>query len=127
MFLTELLTVCWSDNKPYQAVYNLHGEREILNPIQEYTYSFVGDLIKEFMLTFPDPFIHLGMDEVYYSCWNSNPNITEWMKTKNFTSTKDVEQYYMSRVLDIANKIGYKVVVWQDVWDNKVKVNCFKY
>jgi hypothetical protein len=44
------------------------------------------------------------------------------MKENNFTLTKDIEQYYMGKVLSIANKIGYKVTVWQDVHDNNVKV-----
>ena len=44
------------------------------------------------------------------------------MKENNFTLTKDIEQYYMGKVLSIANKIGYKVTVWQDVYDNNIKV-----
>ena len=96
---------------------------EILNPINNYTYEFIESLIKEVKEVFSDPFIHLGMDEVYYSCWESNPDIKEWMMQNNFSLTKDVEQYYMGKILNIANNIGYKVTVWQDVWDNKVKVN----
>lgn len=118
----NLITICWKDGKPFQAIYNKHGEREILNPIQNLTYEFVGNLIAELKNVFRDPFIHLGMDEVYYSCWESNPNITEFMNLNNLNSTKDLEQYYMSRVLTSANKLGYKVTVWQDVWDNRVKV-----
>jgi len=26
-----------------------------------------------------------GNDEVYYDCWKSNPNITEWMEKMNFS------------------------------------------
>ena len=47
------------------------------------------------------------------------------MKQNNFNLTKDVEQYYMGKVLKIANDIGYKVTVWQDVFDNNVKVKQF--
>ncbi|CAF0912542.1 unnamed protein product [Brachionus calyciflorus] len=118
----DLITICWKDGKPFQEIYNFHGKREILNPIQNFTYEFVGELIKELKNVFKDPFIHLGMDEVYYRCWESNPNITEFMKSNNMNSTKDLEQYYMSRVLSAANSLGYKVTVWQDVWDNNVKV-----
>ena len=71
---------------------------------------------------FPDPFIHLGMDEVYYRCWESNPNISQWMSDNGYTTIKEVEQYYMSKVLTSTNKIGYKSTVWQDVWDNNVTV-----
>ena len=114
---------------------------EILNPIKNFTYEFIENLLKEVKTVFPnEPFIHLGMDEVYYACWESNPDIKEWMKQNNFTLTNQVEQYFMERTLSIANKvwkqinkiiiikiylflkIGYKVTVWQDVHDNNVKV-----
>jgi N-acetyl-beta-hexosaminidase len=55
--------VCWNDNKPFQAIYNIQGQREILNPISNFTYEFVNNLIKEFKETFQDQYIHLGMDE----------------------------------------------------------------
>ena len=115
--------MCWNDNKPYQAVYDKYGAMEILNPMNNYTYEFMNNLLAEVKQSFRDPFIHMGMDEVYYRCWESNPNITQWMKENKFNQTKDVEQYYMEKVLKIANQIGYKVTVWQDVFDNNVKVS----
>lgn len=59
----ELITVCWNDSKPLQAVYGQHGAREILNPIQELTYEFIKNLIIDVKNTFRDEYIHLGMDE----------------------------------------------------------------
>jgi hypothetical protein len=44
------------------------------------------------------------------------------MQDNNYLDIKDVEQYYMGRVLSYTNSIGYKVIVWQDVWDNNVTV-----
>lgn len=55
--------MCYSNEQALQAVYNLHGAREILNPIQNYTYEFVGNLIAELKQTFNDQYVHLGMDE----------------------------------------------------------------
>lgn len=62
-FFLELITECWSDGKPLQAIYNFHGAREILNPIRNYTYDFLNGLISEVKATFRDPYVHLGMDE----------------------------------------------------------------
>lgn len=118
-----MITECWSDDKPLQAIYNLHGQREILNPIQEYTYEFLKNLYIEIKETFVDPYIHLGMDEVYYSCWTSNPDIQEWMRQRNYTEINKVEEYFMEKVLKISRDIGYKSIVWQDVWDNNVPVS----
>ncbi len=102
----ELITPCWVNGESYQAIYNKHWKMEILNPIINFTYEFIENLLNEVKTVFPDePFIHLGMDEVYYACWESNPNITEWMIKNNFNLTKDVEQYFMERTLGIANKV----------------------
>jgi hexosaminidase len=105
-----------------QAVYDKHGEREVLNPISEFTYEFLNNLIGEVKETFDDEYIHLGMDEVYYRCWESNPNISEWMRENNLSTTRQVEQYYLTRVLTLVSKMKYKSIVWQDVWDNGVKL-----
>lgn len=66
------------------------------------------------------------MDEVYYRCWESNPNITEWMRVNNYNSTRYVEQYYMGRVLQNTKNIGYKSIVWEDVLNNGVEVDLFE-
>lgn len=68
------------------------------------TYDYMLDLFKEFKTIFKDDFIHLGMDEVYYSCWRSNPDIIEWMKKNNMTSLHEIEQvssYYESYLMII--------------------------
>lgn len=41
----------------------------MLDPTQNYTYDVMRDIFQEVVETFPDPYVHLGMDEVYYACW----------------------------------------------------------
>jgi hexosaminidase len=116
------LTVCWNDGKPYQSIYSVQAESEILNPTVESLYPIIKNILAEFKLLFPDEYIHLGMDEVYYECWKSNPNITDWMASKNYTSYHQLEAYYSNRLLEIAKVLNKKVTVWQDVFDNGVQV-----
>lgn len=61
------------------------------------------------------------MDEVYYDCWKSNPEISEWMKKKNMSDYHELEAYYSSNVLNITKDLNKKVTVWQDVYDNGVR------
>ena len=44
-------------------IYGVHGAREILNPINEFTYDFMRNLLADVKSTFKDPYIHMGMDE----------------------------------------------------------------
>ncbi|CAF5222361.1 unnamed protein product, partial [Rotaria magnacalcarata] len=45
--MPELITVCWTNGKPYQAIYGQHGEMEIFNPIEPRVYSTMDALLRE--------------------------------------------------------------------------------
>ncbi len=62
------------------------------------------------------------MDEVYYDCWESNPDIKQFMTDHNMTKTEELEQYYVKRTIENVKKIGYKYMTWQDPIDNGVEV-----
>ena len=63
------MTICWNNGKPYQAIYSVQAEAEILNPTLEGLYPVLRDILSEFKDVFVDDYIHLGLDEVYYDCW----------------------------------------------------------
>ena len=100
------------------------GAYEILDPRLDETYEYMLELFQEFKAIFKDNYLHLGMDEVYYSCWMSNPDIIEWMQKMNFTSLHEIEQYYVERTLaNVKNKVKIRYQQWQDPLDNGVKVS----
>ena len=84
------------------------------------------------MKVFPDNYLHLGGDEVDFTCWRSNPSITAFMnKTGYGNDYEKLEEYYIQTLLDILEKIPKKFptkvaaktpefVVWQEVFDNHV-------
>jgi len=124
----SLITPCWGnglDGGPNVPDYPDHGPQEILNPMLEETYSFLGDLYKEIVQVFPDEYVHLGMDEVYHACWESNPNISEWMVTRGLTDYHQVEQYYATRLIAVVQKLERptKYMMWQDPIANNVTVD----
>ena len=65
-----LLTDCYNGSEPNQAIYGVHAEREILDPTNEDVYEFMKAILSELKTVFKhEPYIHLGMDEVYPDCW----------------------------------------------------------
>lgn len=110
--------------QPYTGLYGIHGDYEILNPTKEETFSYVLDLLIEFKQLFPDEYVHLGMDEVYYACWQSNPEVIQFMKDRNFTALSQVEEYYVNRTLNNLRKtVDRKYQIWQDPFDNGVDID----
>ncbi|TRY59574.1 hypothetical protein DNTS_012254 [Danionella cerebrum] len=88
--MKDLLTPCFSGSSP-------SGSFGPVNPILNSSYEFMTQFFKEISTVFPDAYIHLGGDEVDFSCC-------------------------VHVLLDIvtATKKGY--MVWQEVFDNGVKL-----
>lgn len=60
--ISKLLTPCYSNG-------SLNRNFGPVDPSRQENYKFVATLLKEVKAVFPDSYIHLGGDEVDYSCW----------------------------------------------------------
>ncbi|RWS29755.1 beta-hexosaminidase subunit alpha-like protein [Leptotrombidium deliense] len=117
----QLLTACYGNGSAYSSSYPQFSEAEVLNPTDENVYKFLIALFEEMQKIFPEKYIHLGMDEVNYGCWQSNPAVRQFMNEHGFTSTNELEQYYVRNLIERVKNIGYKYVMWQDPIDNGVQ------
>jgi len=114
--IPNLLTKCYSGDKP-------NGGLGPIDPTIDANYVFLKSFFAEVGDYFPDAYVHMGGDEVSFSCWKSNPNIAKWMKAKGMGTDYDkLEQYYEQKLLDIMKSLGKQYVIWQEVVDNNVKV-----
>ncbi|XP_058809429.1 beta-hexosaminidase subunit beta-like [Phymastichus coffea] len=113
----ELLTACYGpDGRP-------SGKLGPMNPARPQLYELMRGLLREVRGRFPEAYLHLGGDEVPFDCWRSNPEVLDFMRRANMSGRFErLEELHVRRLLDIAAELGAKAVVWQEVFDNGVRL-----
>uniref|UniRef100_A0A1L8DQZ7 Beta-hexosaminidase n=1 Tax=Nyssomyia neivai TaxID=330878 RepID=A0A1L8DQZ7_9DIPT len=109
----ELLTMCYP---PYT------DKLGPINPTKSIVYDFLKELFGEVSQVFPEQYFHLGGDEVGFECWSTNSEIIDYMKTKNYTKYEQLEEEFIQKVVDIIDELKSKSIVWQEVFQNQVRL-----
>ena len=68
----------------------------------ESTYKFLESLFHEIARVFPDPFFHVGGDEVNGACWLNNSDVKAFLASKGW-DVSELIPYYMKRLLEMTS------------------------
>ena len=86
------------------------------NPADERIYPFFAAFLKEMSALFPDPYLHIGGDEVEGRQWDANPAIQAFKKKNGLADNGALQAYFNKRLLKILTKYGKKMVGWDEVF-----------
>jgi len=86
------------------------------DPTREETYQFFDQFFAEIAELFPDPYIHIGGDEVSGVQWDENQRIQDFMKQNNIADNAALQTYFNKRILDILTKHGKKMIGWDEIF-----------
>ncbi len=87
----------------------------LLRPFPE-VFEFLQKIFEEVASLFPSEYIHVGGDESLIDNWLLDPHVVEFMKKRDFTSTKDVFIFFMQEIEKIVNNLGKKMITWDDAF-----------
>jgi hexosaminidase len=91
------------------------GIDPIMDPTRESTYKFLEKFIAEMAKLFPDPYFHIGGDEVDGKQWDSNPKIQEFIKAHGMKNDQDLQAYFNQRLEKIVAKNHKTMVGWDEI------------
>jgi len=85
------------------------------DPTREETYRFLDGVIGEIAGLFPDPYWHIGGDEVEGSAWRENPRIRLFMKEHNLPDNGALQAWFNRRLSEILTRHGKRMVGWDEI------------
>jgi hexosaminidase len=93
------------------------GDRNasVMDPSKESTYEFLDSFIGEMAQLFPDPYFHIGGDEVNPRFWNQSESIQAFAKEHDLKDAAAIQVYFNQRLLKIVQKYGKTMVGWDEI------------
>ena len=106
------------DRSEYESVQDYTDNA--INVALPSTYTFIEKMFDGLIGLYaeagvPLDAIHVGGDEVPEGAWTASPACQALMREKGKTDIGWLKDYYLNRVLDIAEARGVKLAGWQDI------------
>ncbi|MFY9726516.1 MAG: family 20 glycosylhydrolase [Bryobacteraceae bacterium] len=116
-------TVSWFPGYPQLASgpgpYEIGGDfgtfDPVMDPSREETYRFLDGFIGEMAALFPDPFFHVGGDEVNGRQWSRSARVQAFARQHRFKDTRHIQLYFSQRIRRILARHGKTMVGWDEI------------
>jgi len=86
------------------------------NPIDERVYRLLDRFLGEMAALFPDPYLHIGGDEVEGKPWDANPAIQAYKKKNRIPDNHALQAVFNKRLLRILQKHDKRMVGWDEIF-----------
>jgi hexosaminidase len=87
----------------------------VMDPTLEATYQFLDAFIGEMAQLFPDPFFHIGGDEVNPKQWNQSARIQEFARQHQLDGAHGLQAYFNQRIQKTLEKYGKTMIGWDEI------------
>ena len=100
---------------PYRIERAIGIRDPVMDPSREEVYALLDGFLGEMAALFPDPYLHIGGDEVNGVQWNANPRIQAFIRERGLKDNHGLQAYFSGRLLGILQKYGKTPVGWDEV------------
>jgi hexosaminidase len=91
--------------------------------VEEYTFSFLEDVVSEVMNIFPSQYIHIGGDEAIKDQWKASDKIQKKMKDLGLKDEHELQSYFIRRMEKFINAKGKKIIGWDEILEGGLAPN----
>ncbi|CAF0976228.1 unnamed protein product [Rotaria sordida] len=102
---------------PYQIGTQWGVMKATMDPTKENTYIFLDKFFKEMTKLFPDPYFHIGGDEVEGSQWTQSLTIQQFINENKLENKHGLQAYFNKRIQKLLKKYGKIMVGWEEILD----------
>ena len=88
-----------------------------MDPTKDSTYAFLDRFFGEMSKLFPDPYFHIGGDEVEGSQWKESPTIRSFIEQHKLQDKNGLQAYFNKRVQKMLKKYGKTMIGWEEIID----------
>jgi hexosaminidase len=86
-----------------------------MDPSRDETYEFLDGFLGEMAALFPDPYFHIGGDEVNGKQWKQSAAVQAFAKRHGFNGIEAIQTYFSQRVQKILQKHGKIMAGWDEI------------
>lgn len=100
---------------PYRVLDRVGGYDAVLDPTRERTYRFIDRFMGEMTRLFPDPYWHIGGDEVVGRAWNQSARIAAFKQRHHLKDNAALQAYFNQRLARIVTRHHRRMIGWDEV------------
>jgi hexosaminidase len=87
----------------------------VMDPTKDSTYALLDGFFGEMTQLFPDPYFHIGGDEVSPRYWTQSESIQAFAREHGLKDAPAIQVYFNQRLLQIVQKYGKTMVGWDEI------------
>jgi hexosaminidase len=104
-----------SGTGPYEIVRTWGVHDATFDPSREEVYAFIDGFITEMSALFPDPYWHIGGDEVNGKEWDANGGIRRFKRLHGLADNAALQAYFNRRLARMLERHGKRMIGWDEI------------
>ncbi len=83
--------------------------------VEDSTFSFLEDVLREVIELFPGEYVHVGGDEAVKDQWKASPQVQQRMRERGIADEHALQSYFVQRIGRFLDAQGRRLIGWDEI------------